>query len=251
MKKSILIICLFITAVFCSTAVAQITSATLSGAILPKKECDVNLTKRDISITGNNSKNYTLIAKNSTFYEFSNYSFTFKKTDGRAKATFTIFIDGIQHSEWVFEGSIGSGEKTIQLNNMNGKTVTLRVKNHSATNKIEAYYQGTIKTNSMFIGPKKSNETITERINQNFEHRLNMPCNGKGTIEITRLGGTSSAEIVVTRDNTVVKVEQMTSNQTSKLINLNNLTGNGTLKLEIRNIQTNQFIRARIGAWFN
>lgn len=68
---------------------------------------------------------------------------------------------------------------------------------------------------------------------------------------MTRLGGTSSAEIVVTRNNTIIKVEQMTSNETSKRINLNNITGEGSLKLEIRNIQTNQFIRARIGAWFN
>lgn len=252
MKKSILTFCILIATVFSSNVIAQITGATLNGAILPKKECEILYRKGSVSITGNNNKDYWITSKKD---RFTDYSFTFNRTGGNAKTTVSVYIDGIKHDEWVFDRGISFGTKTISITDVLGKDVLLKVKNHSATDKIVGNWEVKTKTNSMLytfnLGHLTSNETITERITQNFETSLIIPCNNKGTIEVTRLNGTSSAEIVVTRNNTVIKVEQISSNETSKRINLNNITGNGNLKLEIRNIQTNQFIRARIGAWFN
>jgi hypothetical protein len=96
-----------------------------------------------------------------------------------------------------------------------------------------------------------SNETTTKKITNDYVVTLKKPCNGKGTVEITRLKGKSSAEIVITKGNTntVLKSVTMAAGETSKRINLKNL--NDYSKLTIKNIQTNKFIRVRIGAWFN
>lgn len=252
MKKAIFIISMMLTTAFCTSIMAQ-TITSVNSAILPKRECEVFFKITSISITGNNSKTYMLVGRG---YKFSTYKFTFKKTDGNAKATFTVFIDGIQNREWEFEGTIPTGEKTITLNNILGKEVTLKVKNHSATNKIEGSCYSYVNTNSMLFGGGNtliSNETHIKNITDDYDVTLQVPCNAKGTIEITRLDGTSGAEIVVTQGSTVIRTVTMSSTDPLKRIILNNLANNNNnfLKLTIRNIETNKFIKAKIGAWFN
>ncbi len=244
---------LMVAFMFSPNIIAQ-TITSVNSLLLSKKECEVWVKRTSISITGNNSKTYTLVEKDG---KFSTYKFIFKKTDGRAKATFTVYIDGIQHREWVFEGTIPTGENIITLTNIEGKKVSLKVKNHSATNKIAGTCESYAATNSMLgFGDFSfaSNETYTEKITDTFEARLNIPCNSKGTIEITRLAGTSSAEIVVSQGNAVIKTQNISSTEPLKRFIINNVddnTNSGVLKLTIRNIQTGQFIRAKIGAWFN
>lgn len=249
MKNLKLIALIALTNVFITNAFSQFTAGT-PHAVLPKKVCEIPYgTVHAISLTGNKDRDYKLISKSET--SSADYKFVIKKTGGKAKATFTIFIDGIQNRQWYFEGDIEIGEKIVNLNNIAGKEVTLLVKNHSATNTINAICRIYKKTNSM-LG-LSSDETMTRKIEQDFSTRLFMPCNGKGTIEITRLGGTSSAEIEVKLGNTVLETHTMNANQGSKKFNLTGINTNSLnqLTLTVRNIQTGQFLRARIGAWFN
>uniref|UniRef100_UPI00404A3211 hypothetical protein n=1 Tax=Gelidibacter sp. TaxID=2018083 RepID=UPI00404A3211 len=266
MKKSILTICLLVATVVCSNVTAQtITGVSQAqGLNLPKRDCEVAVRKQDFSITGNNKKDYTLVRSD---VSISSYKIIVKKTDGKAKTSFNIIIDGVINPayDWTFENGKVGGERTIELNNMAGRLVVLRVKNHSATNKIEGNFQVFTDSKNMLFNTNNvfdvldDDETIIERITQSYERYLRIPCNGKGTIEITRLGGVSSAEIVVFQGGnsygngaTVLKTVTMSANETTKRINLNNINPNsGTLRFEIRNIQTNKFIRAKIGAWFN
>ncbi|SHG70276.1 hypothetical protein [Winogradskyella jejuensis] len=254
MKKSILIITLLIGFLLSTTLMAQvqISGSSLNGIAKPKVECSVNAGYEKFKIFGNKSKNYTLVTKSK---KIQDYTFTFVKTSGKAKATFTIFINGVKQDSWVFEGKIARGEKNIELNDVAGKEVTLIIKNNSATNKIEGNYRGTFESNSMlydYYNPKKSDATIVRRITNTLEQQLIKPCNRKGTIEVVRVSGNSSAEIVVVHGTNVIKVVDMAANQGSRRINLTNLPNNNNqLKLQIRNIETNKFLKARIGAWFN
>ncbi|MBU2926982.1 hypothetical protein [Winogradskyella psychrotolerans] len=245
MKKAILIISLMLASMFCYTMSAQIIKGKVS-AILPVKICEVANATHDISITGNKTKTYSILKKGNLF---STYKLVVHKTNGKANATFTILIDGIQSQKWQFDNKVSTGRKEITLDNIKGKEVVLKVKNHSFSDRIVGKYNGLYDSNSMLHG-KLSDETITEKITSSFDTDLRTPCNGKGTIEINRLRGDSSAEIVITQGYTVLKTEIIAANETSKRINLNNISGD-ELVLTIRNIETNKFIRAKIGAWFN
>jgi hypothetical protein len=251
MEKLNVIMILMVASMFSTNIIAQ--QATLSnptGAILPRVECEVDLRKEYIKIIGNNEKSFTLVKKDG---KFSNYKFIVKKTDGKAKATFRVFINGIEDKgkDWTFEGSIPNGENTITLNNVLGKEVVLKVKNHSATNKISAICTPYVTSNSL-VPYYKSDESFVGKITSTYEKYFNSPCNTKGTVEITRLGGTSSAEIVIEKGGTVIETRVIAANENVKRIILNNLGNDSSqLKLTIRNIETNKFIRTRIGLWSN
>jgi len=258
MKKSILLIAMVTAPILYSNLKAQVGFKKTGpiSQVLPKVECPVRFRRVETEITGNNTKSYTLVKKTD---KFTDHTFTFKKTGGRAKTTYTVFVNGIQNREWTFEGSIETGERTISFNNLIGKEVIVKLKNHSATNKIEGYVIVDVKSNSMlynYYNPFTSNKTLTQKITEDRTISLLTPCNGKGTINVSRLGGTSSAEIVVTQGGgstpKVLYVHPMAAGSSSIKFNIKNINPDeGQLKLTIKNIETGKFIRVKIGAWFN
>ncbi len=256
MKKTIIAFLVLVLALN-SKAEAQIgiSGSSINGAILPRVECNVyNIDfNKNIIITGNKSRTYILASRRNN--DFSDVTFLFKKESGKAKTTFSLYVNNELKEQWTFFGKEKESEKTVKLSDIDRKEVKLVVKNHSATNKIKASVISQVPTNNMLFNrnrPRKSDSPMTMKITESTGNLgLRVPCNGKGTLEITRIGGNSSAEIIVRRGNTIIRTVQMNANETSKRINLNNLSNINSLAFEIRNIEDDKFLRARIGAWFN
>ena len=255
-KMRLLLVCLMVLGTSAELlAQIGISSATMSGAIRPKIECEHIWDWHDKRIVGNNTKDFAMWNGGESTY--SSMTLNVEKTGGRAKTTFTLLVDGEVDESWTWENGPGSGySKTINLGNLTGKRIVLRVKNHSATNKIEFRTRKTGMSNSMFFN-KGSNETITRTIESRdgeSRSRLTPPnCTSKGSIEVRRLNGTSSAELVVYRNGNVFKTESFPSNKSHTIITLDNIGSRRTssLKFVIRNIETQKFLKFRIGAWYN
>lgn len=252
MKKLNLLIIMVVATMFSTNLIAQqmtLSNPTTPDAVVrPRVECEALLERGPrIYIVGNNTKYYTLVKSDG---KFSNYKFVFRKSSGKAKATFTIVIDNVETQNFTFDNS-PTGQFIVNLPYETGKEVKLKVKNLSATNSFSGDYNIHVNSNSMLFN-MLSNETHTESFSAPKNFGLNIPCNGKGSIEINRLSGVSSAEVVLRQGSTILKTVQIASNENTKRFNFNNANPNGEfLVLEIRNIQTNKFIRASIGAWFN
>jgi hypothetical protein len=246
MKKIITVLLTILSTHF----IPEVKAQTTATAMRVKRECKLDWERAKISnvLNGNGSKEHPVLASNLGKYE--KYEFIIKKINGKARGTISIYVDGIKVHDVEFIGSTATAEQTYVLDNMTGRKAIIKVKNHSALDKF-IYEIRTSTISNTLLGDIVS--TIEKRFEGDGAYvSLDRSCNGKGSIELTRMNGTSGAEIVIqTTSGTVLKTETMTANQTSKTIIIDNLSRTEGHRLVIRNISTGQFIKLRIKAWHN
>lgn len=176
-----------------------------------------------------------------------------KKTGGTAKATATIYVNGIQTAKVEFANGRQTPTENVRLNNVFGKKVRVHIKNRSVAKKFK--YKTELQVQSNSIMPL--HKTYTHTLREQSEKRItfNKPCTGKGTIEVRRKIGKAPAQLRLFAGNNVVYETILEPNQSIKKIMidsyLNRLTKHTQLGLSIRNIDIHKKIKFSVDAWIN